>query len=99
MVILSLSSETITSPQVAKTFFYVFFQMLVELLHLVLWPILNQFLYIVEGGAPLVAQTVKNKEAACDAGDLGSIPGLGRSLGEGNGYPLQYSCLESSSVR
>ena len=46
-----------------------------------------------------MAQTVKNKEAACDAGDLGSIPGLGRSLGEGNGYPLQYSCLESSSVR
>ena len=29
-------------------------------------------------------------------GDLGSIPGLGRSLGEGKGYPLQYSCLESS---
>ena len=47
MVILSLSSETITNPQVAKTFLYVFFQMLVELLHLVLWPILNQFLYIV----------------------------------------------------
>ena len=30
------------------------------------------------------------------AGDLGSIPGLGRSLGEGNGYPLQYSGLENS---
>ena len=29
----------------------------------------------------------------CCAGDLGSIPGLGRSLGEGNGNPLQYSCL------
>ena len=34
-----------------------------------------------------------SKEFACDAGDLGSIPGLGRSPGEGNGYPLQYSCL------
>ena len=33
------------------------------------------------------------KESACNAGDLGSIPGLGKSLGEGNGYPLLYSCL------
>ena len=32
------------------------------------------------------------KESACNAGDLGSIPGLGRSPGEENGYPLQYSC-------
>ena len=35
------------------------------------------------------------KESACNAGDLGSIPGLGRSPGEGNGSPLQYSCLEN----
>ena len=34
------------------------------------------------------------KESACNAGDPGSIPGLGRSPGEGNGNPLQYSCLE-----
>ena len=34
------------------------------------------------------------KESACNTGDLGSIPGLGRSPGEGNGNPLQYSCLE-----
>ena len=34
------------------------------------------------------------KESACNAGNLGSIPGLGRSPGEGNGNPLQYSCLE-----
>ena len=33
------------------------------------------------------------KESACNAGDLGLIPGLGRSPGEGNGTPLQYSCL------
>ena len=32
------------------------------------------------------------KEAACDAGELGSIPRSGRSPGEGNGYPLQYPC-------
>jgi len=31
------------------------------------------------------------KESTCNAGDLGSIPGLGRSLGEGKGYPLQYT--------
>ena len=34
-----------------------------------------------------------SKESACNAGDLSSILGLGRSSGEGNGYPLQYSCL------
>jgi len=39
------------------------------------------------------------KECACNAGDLGSIPGLGRSLGEGKGYPLQYSCLHNSIDR
>ena len=36
------------------------------------------------------------KESACNAGDLDSIPGLGRSPGEGKGYPLQYSSLENS---
>ena len=36
------------------------------------------------------------KESACNAGDLVSIPGLGRSPGEGKGYPLQYSGLENS---
>ena len=35
------------------------------------------------------------KESTCNIGDLGSILELGRSLGEGNVYPLQYSCLES----
>ena len=33
--------------------------------------------------------------SACTVGDMGSIPGLGRSPGEGNGNPLQYSCLEN----
>ena len=36
------------------------------------------------------------KESACNAGDLGSIPGLGKSPGKGNHYPLQYSGLEDS---
>ena len=39
------------------------------------------------------------KESACNAGDQGSIPGLRRSPGEENGYPLQYSCLENSMDR
>ena len=44
--------------------------------------------------ASLVAQTV-GKASACNAGDLGSIPGSGRSPGERHGNPLQYSCLEN----
>ena len=40
-----------------------------------------------------------DKESACSAGDLGSIPGLRRSPGGGNGYPLQYSCLENPMDR
>ena len=39
------------------------------------------------------------KESTCNAGDLGLIPGLGRSPGEGTGNPLQYSCLENSMDR
>ena len=39
------------------------------------------------------------KESACNAGDLGSIPGSGRSPGEGNSNPLQYSCLENPMDR
>ena len=39
------------------------------------------------------------KESACNAEDLGSIPGLGRFSGEGHGNPLQYSCLENPMDR
>ena len=45
----------------------------------------------------LVAKMVK--ESACNVGDQSLIPGLGRSSGEENGYPLQYSCLENSKDR
>jgi len=47
--------------------------------------------------ASLAAQMVK--KSACGAGDLGSIPGSGRSPGEGDGNPLQYSCLENPMDR
>ena len=49
-----------------------------------------------ELSSSLIAQSV---ESACNAGDLDWIPGLGRSPGEGNGNPLQYSCLENPMDR
>ena len=39
------------------------------------------------------------KQSACNAGDLGLIPGSRRFLGEGNSYPLQYSCLKNFTDR
>ena len=42
---------------------------------------------------------LSGKESACQAGDAGSIPGSGKSPEEGNGYPLQYSCLGNSMDR
>ena len=41
----------------------------------------------------------EGKESTCNAGDLFSVPGLGRSPGEGYGYPLQFSCLENPMDR
>jgi len=43
--------------------------------------------------------SLDGRESACNAGDLASIPGLGRSPGEGIGNPLQYSCLENPMDR
>ena len=50
----------------------------------------------LNGGFP---HSSVSKESAWNAGDLVSIPGLGRSLGEGNGNPLQYSCLKNPMER
>ena len=73
---------------------------------------LSLFLGIQDGSASSVEYELKEalargsfpggsdgKESACNAGDLGSIHGLGRSPGEGNSNPLQYSCLENSMDR
>ena len=49
-----------------------------------------------KGGFP---SSSAGKESTCNAGDLGWIPALGRPPGEGNGNPLQYSCLEKSTDR
>ena len=54
--------------------------------------VLTSFIYL--SGFP---GSSANKESACNVGDLGLIPGLGRSPGEGEGYPLQYSGLENST--
>ena len=48
---------------------------------------------------PNLCGDLDSKESACNARDMGLIPWLGRSLGEGNGNPFQYSCLESSVDR
>ena len=53
--------------------------------------------YVHQGVTFLLAQMVK--ASAYNAGDLGSIPGSGRSPGKWNGYPFQYSCLENSMDR
>ena len=59
-------------------------------------PTIMEWIYV--DGASLVAQ-INGKESLCNAGDPGSIPGWGRSPGEENGYPFQYSCLENSMDR
>ena len=53
---------------------------------------LREYLEIFPGGS-------EGKASACNVGDLGSIPGSGRHPGEGNGNPLQYSCLENPMDR
>ena len=57
---------------------------------------LSEFKNAYHLGFPGVSDS---KEPACNEGDLGLIPGLGRSPGEGNRCPLQYSCLENSMDR
>ena len=57
-----------------------------------LYEYLKLFVSSLPGGSD-------SKESACNAGDLGSIPGSGRSPGEGNECPLQYSCLENPMDR
>ena len=55
--------------------------------------------FLLNYSARELSNWLRGKESACNAGetgDLGSIPGLGKSPGEGNGNPLQYFCLENS---
>ena len=62
------------------------------------WPVANNFsdpLRFLSG----LSGVSDGKESACNTGDLSLTPGLGRSPEGGNGYPLQYSCLENSMDR
>ena len=61
-------------------------------LYLVIVSIIYHILFLSLGGSD-------GKASVYNARDLGSIPGLGRSLGERNGNPLQYSCLENPMDR
>ena len=58
---------------------------------------IKAYLYLTLGNLGFPCGSA-GKESAYNAGDLGSIPGLGRSHGEGKGYPLQYSGLEILSI-
>ena len=56
----------------------------------------NKEILSIDFGGEDFPDSSADKEFVCNAGDLGLIPGLGRSPGEGNGYPFQYSGLENS---
>ena len=58
----------------------------------------NAFLYFLSSFGDFPGGS-DGKASACNAGDLASVPRLGRSRGEGNGNPLQYSCLGNSMDR
>ena len=58
-------------------------------------PYINKMAYLTYTHPPSFSGGSEGKATACNAGDLGSIPGWGRSPGEGHGNPLQYSCLEN----
>ena len=61
------------------------------------WELVSvTIVFLLEQGFP---HSSVGKESACNAGDLGSIPRLGRCPGEGNGNRLQYSCLEKPMDR
>ena len=60
------------------------------------WTGLSDFHFTYHEGFPGGSD---GKESTCNVGDLGSVPGLERSTGEGNGNPLQYSCLEKPMDR
>ena len=64
------------------------------MIYLIPW----QLFILIDAKIGLLDNSV-GKESTCNVGDLGSIPGLGRSPGEGNDYPFQYPCLENSMDR
>ena len=87
-----LKASLFTKSDWTNTFYIWFFWNLIHILKLK-----NTFSVLL--GYILLSGGSDRKESACNVRDLGSIPGLGISPGEGNGHPLQYSCLESPMKR
>ena len=82
--------------------FFLGFLKLHRQLRQILFPCLALYSSLYKLKALLIMELIiphssgsEDKASACNVGDLGLIPGLGRSPGEGNGNPLQYSCLEN----
>ena len=73
--------------------FMVIWRQLLAVSVVTLWSLGSQLAAILEFSSSIGSSV--NKESACNAGNPASIPGLGRSLGEGHGKPLQYPCLEN----
>ena len=74
-------------------------------LYIYMWIFIHEYIYSFSDSQDLYTSKLgfpggsDGKESACNEGDLGSTPGSGRSPGEGNGNPLQYSCLENPMDR
>ena len=83
-------------PQVAWTKHGERFQLGLDFKVTIIWSCHHLPATKMKGGLP---RGVRGKESACQAGDTGSIPGLGRSPGEGNGNPFQYSFWENPMDR
>ena len=96
ILVLTMTPKGVLSPQSPITVI----RDTVFSFHNPLWILLlespTNFLESTYKTAELLLGSSADKESSCNAGDLGSIPGLGRSPGEGNGNQLQYSGLESS---
>ena len=77
--------------------FFLFFSLFIKGIHvIIILAFFFKFGFPLKNVSPHGSDT---KVSACNAGDPGWIPGSGSSSGEGNGYPLQYSCLKNSMVR
>ena len=85
-----ISSFWLLVMQLLGTFLYMY------LVNIVFTSVINTWSAILGSYCTKgFSRCLSDKESACNAGDKGLIPGLGRSPGGGNGYPRQYSCLEN----
>ena len=99
LVVLTSPFKTFSSIK-KKSYFFSYFMLFLPSFNLAIsllsWFSLIKLQMIINYGFPGGSDC---KESTCSTGDPGSIPGLGKSPGEWNGNPLQYSCLENSMDR